>query len=98
MNDRSLSDDMRAIYTSAVQQWIHAEQMRWTILYNVLVGNTILLVAWATLYTALVSRPDSLGLRIVLVGSCAVGAAGSVAWAFWNIAPTDSPGCTGALR
>ena len=71
-----------AVYAAATDQWIHAEQMRWTILYNFLVGNTILLVAWATLYAAFVSDVSSLGLRIVLIGSCAVGVLGGVVWAF----------------
>jgi len=56
--------------------------MRWTILYNFLVGNTILLVAWSTLYSALVQKPSSLGVRMVLIGLCVAGFCGSVVWAF----------------
>jgi hypothetical protein len=74
--------NVAAIYAAATDQWIHAEQMRWTILYNFLVGNTILLVAWSTLYAAFTSHPTSLGLRIVLIGSCGVGMFGGVVWAF----------------
>lgn len=75
-------DDRRAVYSATSDHWVHAEQMRWTILYNFLVGNTILLVAWSTLYSALVQKPSSLGVRIVLIGLCVAGFFGSVVWAF----------------
>ena len=78
----SSSDHLPAVYAAGTNQWIHAEQMRWTILYNFLVGNTILLLAWATLYATLLSHPGSLGLRIVLIGSCFVGICGGVVWTF----------------
>jgi hypothetical protein len=74
-------DDRRTVYSAASDHWIHAEQMRWTILYNFLVGNTILLVAWSTLYSALLQK-SSLGVRIVLIGLCVAGFFGSVVWVF----------------
>jgi hypothetical protein len=74
-----------AAYAAASQQWIHAEQMRWTILNNFLVGNTILLVAWSTLFVALVEGVHAVGLNIVLIGFCGVGMAGSVVWAFLEL-------------
>lgn len=73
-------DDARTIYTAGSSHWIHADQMRWTILYNFLVGNTILLVAWSTLFAALLQKPSSLGVRIVLIGLCLVGLIGSLVW------------------
>jgi hypothetical protein len=72
---------LEQLYVAATSQWIHADQMRWTILYNFLVGNTILLVAWSTLFAALLSHQSSIGLRIVLIGSCSVGLGGGVLWA-----------------
>jgi hypothetical protein len=60
--------------------------MRWTILNNFLVGNTILLVAWSTLFVALVEGVHSVGLNIVLIGFCGVGIAGSVVWGLPGIA------------
>jgi hypothetical protein len=74
--------DRRTVYSAASDHWVHAEQMRWTILYNFLVGNTILLVAWSTLYSTLIEKPSSLGVRIVLIGLCVAGFFGSVVWAF----------------
>jgi hypothetical protein len=76
------SNGLEQLYVAATSQWIHADQMRWTILYNFLVGNTILLVAWSTLFAALLSHQSSIGLRIVLIGSCSVGLGGGVLWAF----------------
>jgi hypothetical protein len=79
------SDHADAIYAAASQQWIHAEQMRWTILNNFLVWNTILLVAWSTLFVALISSPHSLGLKIVLIGFSGVGFGGSIVWVFLEL-------------
>jgi hypothetical protein len=38
------------IYQVTSQHWAHAEQIRWTLLYNLLVANTILLLAWAAIF------------------------------------------------
>lgn len=40
------------VYQVAAQHWAHAEQIRWTLLYNYLMASTILLLAWATVFTA----------------------------------------------
>ena len=81
-NDRSeTSATTNTLYEVASSHWVHGEQMRWTILYNFLVGNTILLVAWATLFVGLLQNRDSLGLKIVLIASCALGALGGIVWA-----------------
>ena len=69
-----------SLYAAASEQWVHAEQMRWTIFYNFLVGNTILLVSWSTLFVALLSHRDSVVLRGVLTGACVVGFAGGIVW------------------
>jgi hypothetical protein len=38
-------------YQVTSQHWAHAEQIRWTLLYNYLMASTILLLAWATIFT-----------------------------------------------
>jgi len=38
------------VYQVTSQHWAHAEQIRWTLLYNLLVANTILLLAWAAIF------------------------------------------------
>ena len=36
-------------YSITAQHWVHAEQTRWWILYDFLMANSILILAWATL-------------------------------------------------
>ena len=45
------------VYAVASQHWVHAEQTRWWILYDFLMANSILILAWATIYTAKSSSP-----------------------------------------
>jgi len=44
------------IYQLTSQHWAHAEQIRWTLLHNLRVANTILLLAWAAI-SATNTRP-----------------------------------------
>lgn len=81
-NHQRPADHLTARYAAASEQWVHAEQMRWTILYNFLVGNTILLVAWSALFAALVDNAQSVGLPVVLILFCGIGIAGSIVWAY----------------
>lgn len=46
------STDHAVAYQVASQHWAHAEQIRWTLLYNYLMASTILLLAWATIFTS----------------------------------------------
>ncbi|MBI1930490.1 hypothetical protein HYR99_40380 [Candidatus Poribacteria bacterium] len=55
------------VYQVAAQQWAHAEQIRWTLLYNYLMASTILLLAWATVFTS--NQP----LRGVILAILAIG-------------------------
>jgi hypothetical protein len=41
-----------ALYQTASQQWTHAEQLRWTLLYNYLMASTILLLAWSAVFAS----------------------------------------------
>lgn len=66
-------------YQVASQHWAHAEQIRWTLLYNLLVANTILLLVWASLFAAPGGRP---GTGFILIGVCAAGSLVSVVWMF----------------
>ena len=75
------STETTRLYEVASSHWVHGEQMRWTILYNFLVGNTILLVAWATLFVGLLQNRDSVGLKVVLNAACGLGFVGGIVWA-----------------
>lgn len=49
---RTSPEDLRTLYQAAGQHWAHAEQIRWTLLYNYLMASTILLLAWAAVLAA----------------------------------------------
>jgi len=49
-NSERPSGNVLTIYQIANDQWAHAEQLRWTVLYNFLVANTILLLGWAAVF------------------------------------------------
>src|SRR5688572_22952405 len=51
-NEWIKEDVLLAAYQAVNQHWSHAEQERWSILYNFLTANTVLLVAWATIYAS----------------------------------------------
>jgi ADP-ribose pyrophosphatase YjhB (NUDIX family) len=57
------------LYQAASQHWAHAEQIRWTLLYNYLMASTILLLAWATLYASSAQHPK---VQVVLAGAGAM--------------------------
>ena len=63
-----------AIYQSATQVWVHAEQIRWTLLYNYLMAASILLLAWVAVFTS--GHPK----RWVLMLLAIAGAAMSAIW------------------
>jgi hypothetical protein len=57
---------------------IHAEAISWNRLYNFLMGNSILVLAWATVYA---STQASILTRVVLTAICLLGGGSGVAWA-----------------
>ncbi len=69
--------DMLTIYQIANDQWAHAEQLRWTVLYNFLVGNTILLLGWAAVFAINASSSTKTGSLVVF---CVGGFCLSLAW------------------
>ncbi len=66
-----------ALYQAASQQWAHAEQIRWTLLYNYLMASTILLLAWAAVFA---SQDMSTSRSAVLVTLSLGGVALSAVW------------------
>lgn len=56
----------------------HVENRAWAALYNFLTGNSILVLAWATLYTL---NPEREGIVFILVPLAFMGILGGIAWA-----------------
>jgi hypothetical protein len=52
-----------SVYSAISQHWVHSEQTRWTLLSNFLTANSILLLAWATIF-ADAPTPPVLGSHI----------------------------------
>ncbi len=57
-----------ALYQTASQQWSHAEQIRWTLLYNYLMASTILLLAWSAVFASSCSREKAIVLVLLSLG------------------------------
>lgn len=66
-----------ALYQTASQQWAHAEQIRWTLLYNYLMASTILLLAWSAVFA---SSDHSFEKAVVLALLAVGGIALSALW------------------
>jgi len=64
------------VYQVLAQHWAHAEQIRWTLLYNYSMASTILLLAWAAMFTA----ASGAGKRIVLLTLAAAGFLVTLLW------------------
>jgi hypothetical protein len=59
-------DERNQIYTTASDHWMHAEQVRWTIVYNFLVAATILVLAWAAFFASAADSPLATFLLVLL--------------------------------
>jgi hypothetical protein len=68
----------RDLHAALIQMVIHAESISWNRFYNFLMGNSILVLAWATIYG---SQDRSILSSIVLSAICVFGASSGVAWA-----------------
>ena len=68
----------QVLYPSLVQLIIHAEAISWNRFYNFLMFNTILILAWSTIYVAQ-SRPP--GVVAVLATMTLLGTASGIAMA-----------------
>ena len=64
--------DAQAAYQAINHHWAHAEQERWSILYNFLMASTILLLAWATLFGATQSTIKTVVLALLSLGGIAI--------------------------
>ena len=45
-------NELLASYQAVNQHWAHAEQERWSVLYNFLTANMILILAWCAIYSS----------------------------------------------
>lgn len=71
--------DARLLYEVTSSHWSHAEQIRWTLLYNLLVASTILILAWAAVFAV---SPKPKGARVALMALAVVGVLISIIWVF----------------
>ena len=68
----------KEVYSALVQLVIHAESITWDRFNNFLMGNSILVLAWATIF---VSTTDSRMTTFVLSAICILGVLSGPAWA-----------------
>jgi hypothetical protein len=66
----------KELYPSLVQMIIHAENITWSRFNNFLMFSTILVLSWATLWTAGANAP-----HVVLVAICILGGLSGIFWA-----------------
>ena len=75
-NDNSLEENsFITSYQAVNQHWTHAEQERWSILYNFLMASTILLLAWSAIYAS-----ENSWKWIALISFSFVGFLTSIMW------------------
>jgi len=70
-----LDESHRIIYTATTQHWQHSEQNRWTMLNNYFTGNSILLLAWGSIFASTQS-----GKLLVLIALSLTGVLISILW------------------
>jgi len=68
----------RDLWTGLIQLIIHTESISWSRLYNFLMGNSILVLAWATIYS---SADRGVWTRLVMSAICVLGGFSGPAWA-----------------
>jgi hypothetical protein len=66
------------LYQTASQHWAHAEQVRWTSLYNFLMAVTLLLLAWAAIYSG--GHSNTIPRKLTLSLFAGAGCLTSVLW------------------
>ena len=67
---------IKEIYSNLVQLTIHSEEIAWNRFNNFLLGNSILILAWA----ALLSSADQISKKPVLFALCILGLISSIFW------------------
>ena len=71
--------DEKDMYTTFFQLVLHSESISWSRFNNLLIINSILILAWATIFAS--NSSSRLASKIVMVVICALGILSSVAWA-----------------
>src|SRR5438552_2911872 len=66
------------LYAAIIQMVIHAETISWNRFYNFLMGNSVLVVAWAAVFS---SQAVSVLVSIVLSVICLFGVCSGIVWA-----------------
>ncbi len=66
------------LYVTLTQLIVHAETISWNRLYNFFMGNTILVLAWATIYA---STQAGVLTNLTLSAICVLGGAFGPSWA-----------------
>jgi len=77
MNKENQKDDelYRLAYEAVNQHWLHAENIRWTILSNFLTGNSIFVLTWVAILSS------SMNSKQILLGATAfAGLVLSIIW------------------
>jgi hypothetical protein len=74
---------VKEAYPSLIQLVIHAETITWNRFYNFLMANSILVLAWATLFAS--SKADWLTGKVVLSAISLSGAVSGIAWAALSV-------------
>ncbi len=69
---------IKEVYSSLVQLATEAESITWNRFYNFLMGNSILILAWATMFS--ITSPSRMATH-VLVAICVVGGVSGLIWA-----------------
>jgi hypothetical protein len=85
IRQEDISGTDQTMYQILSEHWAHAEQIRWTALYNFLVASTILLLAWAAVF----ATKDTIEKKYLLVGLCVIGILISLLWAAISIRSTS---------
>lgn len=75
-DDRKIS--AKEVYLSTLQLVMHSEATTWNRFYNFLMGNSILILAWATIFA---SKNNSVAAKCVMLAICILGAISGIAWA-----------------
>jgi hypothetical protein len=78
--NESMGDiSFKEIYSALVQMVTNAESITWNRFYNFLMGNSILVLAWATLFVSQANRPLE---GYVMLAICIFGGASGPFWAW----------------
>ena len=76
---QALKDGFNVLYPVISAHWTHGEQVRWTLLSSFLTANTVLLLAWAAVFSSS-SRCAVKDLRGVLASMCGAGCVLSIVY------------------